>query len=77
MSSSCRTAPSRVARCRRISCPILSVGGSTDLALVPSLNALVFLLQSFGFGTTKVLPPLPHDYEQYQCGSRVVVYAAK
>ena len=27
-------------------------GGSTDLALVPSLNALLFLMRSFGF--TKV-----------------------
>jgi tRNA (mo5U34)-methyltransferase len=57
--------------------PGLSVGGSTDLALVPSLNALIFLLQTLGFSNTQVLPPLPDDYEQYQRGSRIVIYAGK
>jgi tRNA (mo5U34)-methyltransferase len=57
--------------------PGLSVGGSTDLALMPSLNALIFLLQALGFSNTQVPPPLPDDYEQYQRGSRIVVYAGK
>jgi tRNA (mo5U34)-methyltransferase len=57
--------------------PGLSVGGSTELALVPSLNALIFLLQSFGFTDIQVLPPLANDYEQYSRRSRVVIYAAK
>ena len=52
-------------------------GGSTDLALVPSLNALLFLLRAFGFPTLEVLAPEPDDYEQFVRGSRVVVYGAK
>lgn len=52
-------------------------GGSTDLALVPSLNALLFLMRSFGFTTIEVLPSSPADYEQFKRGSRVVVYGRK
>jgi len=52
-------------------------GGSTDLALVPSLNALLYLLRAFGFATLEVLPSEPGDYEQFRRGSRVVVYGAK
>jgi tRNA (mo5U34)-methyltransferase len=52
-------------------------GGSTDLALVPSLNALLFLLRSFGFEDTEVLSAEPDDYEQFQRGSRVIVYGRK
>lgn len=52
-------------------------GGSTDIALVPSLNALTFLLRTFGFGTVEVLPAPPGDYEQFRRGQRVVVYARK
>jgi ubiquinone/menaquinone biosynthesis C-methylase UbiE len=52
-------------------------GGSTDLALVPSLNALLFLLKTFGFQKIDVIAPEPDDYEQFQRGSRVVVYGRK
>ena len=52
-------------------------GGSTDLALVPSLNALLFLLRTFGFQDLHVLEPDPGDYEQFRRGSRVVVYGSK
>jgi tRNA (mo5U34)-methyltransferase len=52
-------------------------GGSTDIALVPSLNALLFLLTTFGFTETMVLPSGPDDYEQFRRGSRVVVYGQK
>jgi tRNA (mo5U34)-methyltransferase len=52
-------------------------GGSTDIALVPSLNALLFLLRTFGFTETVVLPSGPDDYEQFRRGSRVVVYGQK
>jgi tRNA (mo5U34)-methyltransferase len=52
-------------------------GGSTDLALVPSLNALLFLLRTFGFDETCVIAPDQDDYEQYRRGSRVVVYGSK
>jgi hypothetical protein len=52
-------------------------GGSTDIALVPSLNALLFLLKTFGFKTIEVLKPLTDDYEQFCRGSRVIVYGEK
>ena len=52
-------------------------GGSTDIALVPSLNSLLFLLKTFGFVETVVLPSYPLDYEQFRRGMRVIVYAAK
>jgi len=57
--------------------PSAREGGSTDLALVPSLNALLFLLRTFGFETIEVLGSDAEDYEQYRRGSRVVVYGAK
>ena len=52
-------------------------GGSTDIALVPSLNAIIFLLRNFGFDTIEVLPSPADDYEQFSRGSRVVVYGRK
>lgn len=52
-------------------------GGSTDIALVPSLNALVFLLRNFGFTHVEVVPSDDSDYEQFSRGSRVVVYGRK
>jgi len=52
------------------------LGGSTNLALVPSLNALLFLLHSFGFDS-QVLAAEPNDYEQFRRGARVIVYAAR
>jgi tRNA (mo5U34)-methyltransferase len=52
-------------------------GGSTELALVPSLNALLFLLRNFGFSEVEVLAPEPDDYEQFRRGSRVMIYGRK
>jgi tRNA (mo5U34)-methyltransferase len=52
-------------------------GGSTELALVPSLNALIFLLKTFGFERTEVIAPFPDDYEQFRRGARVIVYGRK
>ena len=52
-------------------------GGSTNVALVPSLNALTHLLTAFGFGDIEVLPALADDYEQFSRKSRVVVYAKR
>ncbi|MFG1400610.1 methyltransferase domain-containing protein [Xanthobacter sediminis] len=52
-------------------------GGSTDLALVPSLNALLFLMRGFGFSHLHVLPSELGDYEQFSRGARVVVYGRK
>jgi tRNA (mo5U34)-methyltransferase len=52
-------------------------GGSTDIALVPSLNGLLFLLKTFGFSEAMVLPSGPDDYEQFRRGTRVIIYGAK
>ncbi len=52
-------------------------GGSTDIALVPSLNALVFLLRNFGFTEIRVVQPAAGEYEQFVRRSRVVVYGRK
>jgi tRNA (mo5U34)-methyltransferase len=52
-------------------------GGSTELALIPSLNALLFLLKQFGFAEVEVLPAEIDDYEQFRRGSRVIVYGRK
>ncbi|WP_029003585.1 class I SAM-dependent methyltransferase [Azorhizobium doebereinerae] len=52
-------------------------GGSTDIAVVPSLNALLFLLRNFGFSEVFVLPSGDDDYEQFRRGSHVVVYGGK
>ncbi|MFL6448431.1 MAG: methyltransferase domain-containing protein [Bryobacteraceae bacterium] len=46
-------------------------GGSTTLALVPSLNVLLFHLGHFGFEDVTVLDAVHDDYEQYRRGSRV------
>ncbi|WP_288582286.1 methyltransferase domain-containing protein [uncultured Methylobacterium sp.] len=52
-------------------------GGSTDIALVPSLNALLFLMRTFGFVDIEVLPAGGGDYEQFRRGTRVIVYGRK
>lgn len=52
-------------------------GGSTDVALVPSLNALLYLLRNFGFSNLHVLPSGPGSYEQFTRGQRVIVYGSK
>jgi len=52
-------------------------GGSTDIALVPSLNALLHLMRTFGFRHVEVLASPEDDYEQFRRGSRVVVFGRK
>ncbi|WP_421988761.1 class I SAM-dependent methyltransferase [Roseococcus sp.] len=52
-------------------------GGDTELAVVPSLNALLFLLKHFGFTRTRVIESGPGDYEQFRRGARVVIYGEK
>lgn len=52
-------------------------GGNSDLAIVPSVNALLFLLKHLGFNRTHILDANSDDYEQFRRGSRVIVYGAK
>jgi hypothetical protein len=57
--------------------PTSREGGSTDIALIPSLNGLVFLMRHFGFSEVQVLNFDQKDYEQFRRGSRVIVYGCK
>jgi len=52
-------------------------GGLTDLALVPSRQALEFLLKQFGFRTVRFYMPEPGDYEQFTRNHRVILFAEK
>lgn len=52
-------------------------GGSTEFAVIPSLNTLIFLLKEFGFNSIEVLEFDESDYEQFRRGSRVIIYGAK
>jgi len=54
-----------------------SEGGLTDLALVPSRQALEFLLVKFGFRTVTFYKAAPDDYEQFTRNQRVIVFAEK
>ena len=57
--------------------PLGREGGSTEFALVPSSNAVLFLLKAFGFTRVELLAPTPDDYEQFRRGSRAIVYGCK
>ena len=57
--------------------PTLKEGGLSDLALVPSRDALVALLEYFGFINIRFYQPLEGDYEQFVRGHRVILYAEK
>ncbi len=52
-------------------------GGLTDLSLVPSRQALEFLLRQFGFKTVNFYKPEADDYEQFVRGHRVIIFAEK
>jgi ubiquinone/menaquinone biosynthesis C-methylase UbiE len=52
-------------------------GGLTDMALIPSRDALEFLLRQFGFNKITFYHPSPDDYEQFVRHSRVIVFAEK
>lgn len=47
----------------------------STLSLVPSLQALLFVLRSLGFSRVEVLPPPEGAYEQFARGRRVLVAA--
>jgi hypothetical protein len=57
--------------------PLGCEGGSTEFALVPSLNSVQFLLKAFGFTRVEVLEATQDDYEQYRRASRAMVYGCK
>jgi tRNA (mo5U34)-methyltransferase len=57
--------------------PDQGVGGSTSLALVPSVNALTSILWTLGFEKIEFLEFQKGDYEQFRRGARVIVYGQK
>ena len=57
--------------------PSSKEGGLTELALVPSRDALVTLLEFFGFINITFYQPVHEDYEQFVRGHRVILYAEK
>jgi tRNA (mo5U34)-methyltransferase len=57
--------------------PTRSEGGRTELAMVPSRDALVSLLGHFGFGKIRFFQPAHDDYEQFSRGHRVILCAEK
>jgi len=57
--------------------PSSKEGGLTDIALVPSRDAIVNLLVFFGFFNIRFYSFEQGDYEQYIRGHRVIVYAEK
>lgn len=57
--------------------PRSAEGGLTEFALVPSRDALEFLLRELGFGKIDFYQPAADDYEQFVRGSRVMLLAQK
>jgi ABC-type polysaccharide/polyol phosphate transport system ATPase subunit/SAM-dependent methyltransferase len=54
---------------------LLSLGGRTDLALVPGRATLIWLLQRLGFSKVEVIAPPKDSYEQLATGKRILVAA--
>lgn len=52
-------------------------GGSAEFALVPSVNALRYLLQRLGCKEVRVLPARATDHEQFRRGARVIIHGIK
>lgn len=52
-------------------------GGMTNLALVPSVGALQFLLSQFGFSSIEFYRPASTDYEQFVRRHRVILLAQR
>jgi len=57
--------------------PTSKEGGLTEYALVPTQDALVYLLQNFGFQNIQVYKPVAEDYEQFVRGSRIILFAER
>lgn len=53
------------------------LGGITELAMVPDLNAVTFMLSHLGFKTIEVYKPSKGEYEQFVRNQRVIIYAER
>jgi len=54
----------------------IHVEGGHEVALVPTLDALLDILGAVGFRDVKVIEPAPDDFPQFVDGDRVVVVAS-
>jgi ubiquinone/menaquinone biosynthesis C-methylase UbiE len=52
-------------------------GGQTRVAMVPTINALTWLLGQLGFSEVVVVPPEASDYEQFLRRQRVIVFTRR
>jgi ubiquinone/menaquinone biosynthesis C-methylase UbiE len=57
--------------------PSSKEGGITEFALVPSQDAVIYLLKNFGFSKISLYTPVQGDYEQFVRGSRIILFAEK
>jgi len=57
--------------------PSSKEGGLTEYALVPSQDALLYMLGELGFSSINVYQPAQDDYEQFVRGSRIILLAER
>lgn len=57
--------------------PERAEGGRTSIAMVPSRDAVTFLLRQFGFARIEVYDTAADDYEQFVRGSRIILMAER
>jgi tRNA (mo5U34)-methyltransferase len=53
------------------------LGGVTELAMVPDMNSVKFLLGHLGFKNIEVYCPIKNDYEQFVRNQRIIIYAER
>lgn len=53
------------------------LAGITDLAMVPDLNALLYMLKYLKFQNIELYKPEKGDYEQFTRNQRIIVFAEK
>lgn len=54
-----------------------SIGGITDLALVPDQNAVLNILNHLNFKNIEIYKPSKNDYEQFVRNQRIIIYAER
>lgn len=54
-----------------------NIGGLTNIAMVPDINAVVNILKYLGFSKIEIYNPVNKDYEQFIRKQRIIVYAER
>lgn len=57
--------------------PEEDLGGQTDLAMVPDINSVLYMLDYLGFKNIELYKPSDTDYEQFKRNQRVIIYAER